>query len=229
MRARLRREAERVGFVLEGVEPRYEAATRALGFQASEAWLVRWFPSESQYVDEAFAHFHRHVHRILRQAAGEERPDWEGAIDTLCGAQEASVLDWFLGGSAALAVRGIPLVPGDVDVITSTAGASQLASLLRDHLVEPYGRRGGDWISEWWGRAFLGARLEWVGNVHSGVDSTDQVTDYGPTAASHMETVEWRGHRLRVPPLVLQLDVARRRGLEERVRLIEEHLRQHRR
>lgn len=49
--------------------------------------------------------------------------------------------------------------------------------------------------------------------------------DYGPAAASRLEHVTWRGHRIAVPPLDLQLAVANRRGLADRARLIEAAIR----
>ncbi len=51
-----------------------------------------------------------------------------------------------------------------------------------------------------------------------------QALYYGPAAYARRETVLWRGHAIPAPPLDLQLAVNRRRGLAERVRLIEAHL-----
>jgi hypothetical protein len=80
------------------------------------------------------------------------------------------------------------------------------------------------WICHWFGRAFPGALVEWVGGVD---DRADQPTpsDYGPTAARRREMIRWRGHWLRVPPLELQLAVNERRGRIERAELIRAALR----
>jgi hypothetical protein len=45
--------------------------------------------------------------------------------------------------------------------------------------------------------------------------------DFGPVAASRLETVTWEDWQLRVPPLVLQRGVSQRRGLTDRVALID--------
>jgi hypothetical protein len=103
-------------------------------------------------------------------------------------------------------------------VITDAAGAQRLGELLVDALVEPVFLSDG-WVARWWGRAFLGARVEWVADVASSVDEPDPV-DFGPVAAANLEGVRWRGHDLLVPPLELQLAVAERRGLNERVEAI---------
>ena len=149
---------------------------------------------------------------MLRQTASGVVP-WEEAL--LGFLDRVDRVDWWLAGSGALAVRGVDLSPRDLDVITDAAGAQRLGELLTDALVEPVFTSEG-WIARWWGRAFLGARVEWVAEVAASVDDPDPV-DFGPTAAANLERVRWRGHELRVPPLELQLAVAARRGLSDRV------------
>src|SRR5205823_13602883 len=113
-------------------------------------------------------------------------------------------------GSAARAVRGARVEPRDLDLISDAGGAERLADALADVLVEPV--VDGGWLGERWLRAFAGARIECVGGVHPDADA-GRPSDYGPVAAAGLETVEWRGNLLRVPPLELQLQVSERRGL----------------
>jgi hypothetical protein len=77
-----------------------------------------------------------------------------------------------------------------------------------------------DWFCRWWGRAWFGARVEWVGGV---TDLADQPlpTDFGPIAASRLEQVEWQGLKLRVPPASLQREVNERRGLHDRTQMLD--------
>ncbi len=75
------------------------------------------------------------------------------------------------------------------------------------------------WTCNWWGRAFLRARVEWVGGVGPSADEP-LPTDFGPTAAASLEAVPWRGRTIMVPPLELQLQVNERRGLHDRVQQI---------
>ncbi|MGH2516256.1 MAG: nucleotidyltransferase domain-containing protein, partial [Ktedonobacterales bacterium] len=77
-----------------------------------------------------------------------------------------------------------------------------------------------DWFCDWFGRAFLHARVEWVGGVDARADGPE-ISDFGPTAASRRQTVRWRGHSVHVPPLDLQLLVSQRRGLSDRVAQIQ--------
>jgi hypothetical protein len=84
-------------------------------------------------------------------------------------------MNWWLVGSAALAVRGLKIVPHDIDLCTDDASAHTLGILLGDCLIEPVQDVRG-WVSNWFGRAFLHARIEWVGGVDENLDE-DEVSD----------------------------------------------------
>ena len=99
-------------------------------------------------------------------------------------------------------------------------GALGLGAIFADAIIEPVVHDASSPISDYWGRAFLTARLEWIGAPKAGVDSPSP-SDFGPIAASRLETVTWEGWRLRVPPLDLQRAVSQRRGLTSRVALID--------
>jgi hypothetical protein len=86
---------------------------------------------------------------------------------------------------------------------------------MAELLVEPVAASSG-WIADAFGRAFPGARVEWVGGVHPDVEQFGPC-DFGPSAAARRETVVWEGHELLVPPLDLQIAVSDRRGLADRV------------
>jgi hypothetical protein len=204
-------------FRLIGLEPELQTAARELGFAGEGDAFVRRFPADARWLDEAWSNFVRYAEPMLRQTAEGAAP-WDEALQEFL--ERVEGVDWWLAGSAALAVRGVDVSPRDVDVITDAPGAVRLGELLLDALVEPV-VSGEEWIARWWGRAFVGARVEWVAEVADSVDDPEP-TDFGPTAAANLEIVRWRGHNLRVPPLELQLAVAERRRLQERAAAIRE-------
>jgi hypothetical protein len=201
---------------LADVGPELEPAVRKLGFDRRGALFVRSFPAAAPYAAEAVSRFEAVAEPMVRQAAGLEPVPWSDALTTLV--ERAGTDGWWLAGSVALAVRGIAVGPRDLDVISDTDGCERLAGALADLLIEPLA--DGGHLGERWLRAFAGARVECVGGVH--VDHAG--TDFGAVAATRLETVEWNGHRLRVPPLELQLRAAERRGLDARAALIREAL-----
>jgi len=62
--------------------------------------------------------------------------------------------------------------------------------------------------------------VEWVSGVCPAANERF-LSDQGPFAASHLELVRWRGYEIPVPPLALQLEVCKKRGLTERAQMIE--------
>ncbi|HEX5190153.1 MAG TPA: hypothetical protein VFW16_11460 [Streptosporangiaceae bacterium] len=210
----------RCEFLAFDVDPRFDATMEALAWQRSGGAWGRQIACEAAVAEPALANLRTFMSPLLRQAAGLEPVPWQDALDELCSRFEAGGVGWFLGGSAALAVRGAPLTPHDLDLITDDADAIRVGDLLADVILEPVAT--AEWpLSIWWGRAFLYARVEWAGGMTAAADQP-QVTDFGPVAASQLETVRWRGWQLRVPPLHLQRAVCDRRGLTARVAMIDE-------
>jgi hypothetical protein len=117
-------------------------------------------------------------------------------------------------------VRGVPVEPGDLDLVCDAQGAAVLGDLFSDTLIEPAVPEGEAGIGDWWGRAFCGARIEWIGDPRPFVDEPLPV-DFGPAAASRLETVTFGDWPVRVPPLDLQRAVSQRRGLTDRVAMID--------
>ena len=96
---------------------------------------------------------------MIRQSARLEPADWETGLAELAGRAEGSGLRWWLYGSGALAVRGLSIKPGDLDVHVSDAALA--GRLMADLLVEPVTRMRG-WVADAGGRAYAGILIEWL-------------------------------------------------------------------
>jgi hypothetical protein len=206
-------DGDRASFVLADLDNAERDAARDLWFAEDGDRFVRRFDADAAV--RVYPRFAACAGELLDQTARRTRPRWEEALETLL--DRADDVDWWLGGSAALAVRGSEVVPRDLDLVTSAEGAGELARRLDDLLVEPL-TVGEGWIASHFARAFAGARLEWIGGVSAAAAGAG---DFGPAAEERLESVAWRGRAIRVPPLDLQLASARGRGLVERVAAIE--------
>jgi hypothetical protein len=192
-------------------------ALQRSAFTERDGCWVRSCPAGTPHVDDAWVNFQRLAEPWLRQLAGLEPVLWEETLDLVC--RRLDGIDWWLTGSAALAARGMAITPGDLDLVVSGADSHRAGELLLDGLVEPVA--AVDWFCDWFGRAMFGARVEWAGGVGPAADQPE-ITDFGPHAAARLDKVRWRDHDIRVPPLDLQRAVNVRRGLTERVRLIDQ-------
>ena len=117
------------------------------------------------------------------------------------------------------AVRGLSFSPVEGGFAESfPADAPRLGDIYRQFArsAEDLVRQAAGAGAVRWDLALLAA----IGRTRrAGVDDPHP-SDFGPAAAERLETVSWRGHDLRVPPLEMQRQVSLRRGLGERVRQV---------
>lgn len=216
--ATLLRDEDGDRLAVECDDPAFRAALAELYFHVEDGRYVRRFPSHS-VTDAIYARFQANLRPLLRQTARIERAPWDDALREAARRLERAELDWWLTGSAALAVRGLPVSPRDLDLVVSDGDAPRVATAFEDAVIEPPVAVEG-WFCRWWGRAWLGARVEWVGGVTEAADEPEP-TDFGLVAAAALEEVRWEGRVIRIPPLELQRAVSARRGLSDRVQLID--------
>lgn len=208
-------------FIIAELEPEYHDAARDLYYISFEGGFAKDFPADTPDLDRIYKKFELYAEEMILQTAKVHPVPWEKALATFLKIIENKNIEWWLTGSAALAVRGIDVLPRDIDLTVAEADCEKLGKLLQEYLVEPVVPCVG-WIANWFGRAFINARLEWVGGVNDSID-TPYPNDSGPTAAKMLEVVKWNRAEIKVPPLELQLQVNERRGLTDRVKKIKRH------
>jgi hypothetical protein len=119
-------EIERVGararFVVLAFDPVSQDRLERLGYLGvgGDRFATRWF-ADSPGVPVHCERFAASIGEMVLQSAGLVAVPWEGALLEFLRRVEGSALRWWLYGSAALAVRGIEVLPGDIDINVSDA------------------------------------------------------------------------------------------------------------
>lgn len=206
MRCERRERDGRVLFVLKDVDPKHVQAVRDLGYAEEGGEFSRFAPVDAPHVESAYRNFVRRAEAMVLQRSGGRAVPWEPALRAFLARVRDADISWALVGSAALAVRGIDVRPCDVDLLTDVEGAHRLGDALADDLVEPVTEWSG---MGWFARAFLGARVEWLGSDQADV----RARFVGPGA----ETIAWGDAPIAVAPLEVQLAIEERRGNQDRV------------
>ncbi len=119
MKVELRKAAGEIHFVVTDLDPAFHAAAQTVGYEMTETGLVRKFPSNALHVERAFANVPRHLETLLSQRAGMQPMPWQEGMLMLLRIVEGQALDWVVVGSAALALRGLDVMPGDIDLFDS--------------------------------------------------------------------------------------------------------------
>lgn len=215
-------EGSQTSFIITDLDPAYYDTVRDLFYRQLEDGFGKTFPTNTPNLDSIYRNFERYAEAMVLQTACVHPVPWEQSLLAFLRVVEQHSIDWWLCGSAALSVRGIDIEPRDIDLVVADSHAQKLGDLLVDYLIEPV-VPVQDWFCRWFGRAFLYARLEWVGGVDDTADQPE-ISDFGPAAESRLQTIVWQGQQIRVPPVDLQLEVNRRRGLTDRAEMIERFL-----
>jgi hypothetical protein len=132
--AEIERRADRARFVVTTSDPLYQERLEHLGYPAIDGarFATVWFPW-SPSVPAYHERFAASIEAMVLQSARLVPVPWEDALLALIMRLNATDIRWWLYGSAALAVRGFEVEPGDIDINVSDA---KLAARICD---DPHG------------------------------------------------------------------------------------------
>jgi hypothetical protein len=113
--------------------------------------------------------------------------------------------------------------PHDVDIMTDSKSIGEIAEVFSEYLIEPIVDTNG-WLTREFGVIFLHTRIDIASDPQEILD-IPQPVDCGPYAKNNLETIEWNGYEIKLPPLELQLTANKKRRRMDRVKLIEDFIR----
>jgi hypothetical protein len=153
---------------------------------------------------------------MLDQAHGVRPVDWEAGLAWIADTLDSAGADWWIVGSAALAARGVDVVPGNVDIAVDEAGAERVAPHLGEGVLKPIADTGGWVVATRSATLFRGSGISVIG----GPLEQDHPTLWDASARAALDTVAWQGRDVRVPPLDLHVWYARGMFRNDQVRAI---------
>ena len=217
---------DNVIFRVDDLESYYEPVLLGTCFyQRDGTSCIKKFPKHIKDLATIERNYARDAEAMFRQLGEVAPTPWEKALDEFLIRVAGTDINWWLAGSCAACVRGIPFNPHDVDIMIDAKDVDTINSLFIDYIVEPIIDTNG-WLTKDFGVVFLHARIDIASDPQARLDHPEPV-DCGPYAKEHLEDVFWYEHRVKVPPVRLLLNANRRRGREERVRLLEEYIYRH--
>jgi hypothetical protein len=186
-----------------------------------EAYIKR-FPAATPHLEAVKQHYRKHAEEMFLQAVYQRPVPWQAGLLATIERLESSSANWWLTGSCATCIRGVPLNPHDIDIMVDSKDIPELTEIFADVIIEPI-INTEDWVTKDFGVLFLHCRIDIASDPQDSLDDPEP-GDCGPYARARLEEIVWEGHRVRVPPLELQLQVNRRRQRGERVHLIEQFM-----
>ncbi|WP_049901760.1 nucleotidyltransferase domain-containing protein [Halococcus agarilyticus] len=150
-------------------------------------------------------------------------PDFLAALETLCDRLDDTEVTWAVTASTNLALRGIPVEPGDIDVMTDGPGAEVIERRLEEYVESGVARSRSveHRIASDFGMLDIGGvRVEIMGDVEHLVDG-----EWVSTAdiATNREFVGVDGHDVPVMALEREREGYRELGRDQRAELVDAH------
>lgn len=183
---------------------------------------MKKYPKNIDNIDKIKMNFKNYAEEMFLQMGHLKEVKWEKALLSFINKVKDYDIEWWLTGSCALAVRGISTMPHDVDIMLNSKDIDKIKNIFSDFIVEPIISSKG-WVVDYFGVLFLNTRIDLAFDPQEFVDNPEP-SDFGIYAMNNTEMVQWKGNIIKVPPLELQLQVNKRRKRYDRVKTIEDYL-----
>jgi len=214
MRFAIRETDDCVQYILEDRGPITDTQLTEMFYTNRGGVYSRTYAKQNLMFPHDFAAIERNYNRHKEKAltVGFSKDDLVQALTWVADTMSSSQIRWWLTGSAALFVRGVDVMPHDLDVMTYKTEIGKIALTFGPWTIEPF-EHATDWVVKGFGVADHSFRLDFAFEPEPDVDK-DGILDFGPYAEAHLETVIWKGRPIRVPPLKAQLlsNVQRKRS-----------------
>lgn len=209
---------EGVVFKISDYDKKFIPLLEMCFYEKGDGFYYKTFSKATRYMEKIKENFRNHGYDMFMQLGYFKEIPWEEALLRFVERVDGKNIRWWLTGSCAACIRGIPLNPHDVDIMIDSRDIPVLEDIFSEDIFESIRDTNG-WLTKDFGVIFLGARVDIASDPSLVLDDPEPV-DCGPYALQHLETVEWKGYDIKVPPLQLQLYVNKLRGRYDRVEKI---------
>lgn len=222
----MRIEFEEVGndvvFRVCDFENKYEDILKMCFYQRDGKGYIKQYPAQTRNIERIKRHYFENAMEMFSQLGYFRPVPWEKALLDFLEMVDGAGIDWWLTGSCAACIRGVPLNPHDIDVMIDSKDIDKINNIFSDYIIEPIVDTKG-WLTRDFGVIFMHARIDIASDPQERLDDPVPV-DCGPYAKRNLEDIIWNGYSIKVPPVELQINVNKLRGRAERVQLLEEYL-----
>jgi hypothetical protein len=225
MKIQFKEEDNTVSYVVSEYPKEYKPILESQYYTPVNGAYVKKFPNNLDNLKKAEANFVKYADDMFAQMGYFKEIHWESALLSFIEKARYHEIDWWLTGSCALCVRGINVMPHDIDIILDSHDIQKINEMFSDYIVEPINSTKG-WVTDYFGVLFMDARIDLAFDPQEFADHPEPC-DFGLYAKSNLQNVLWKGNTIKVPPLELQLQVNHRRGRHDRVRAIKEFIKTH--
>lgn len=222
MKISFNEDAKNILFTISEYPEGYRNILESQYYSLESGNFVKRYPRGVRNIEKIKTNYRKYAEEMFLQMGYFEEVQWEKALQSFIDKIKDYDIDWWLTGSCALCVRGISVMPHDVDIMLNSKEIDKIEDIFSDYIVEPIISSKG-WVTDYFGVLFLYARIDLAFDPQEFADKP-YPCDFGVYAMNNLESIMWKGKNIKVPPLELQLQVNRRRKRYDRVKAIEDYL-----
>ncbi len=213
---------ERMLFKVSDFDQKFDVVLQNSFYLREGDYYYKDFPLDYRYMDRVKRYYQDNLEKMLLQQGYFSEVPWEKGLAAFIQGLEGKGIDWWLTGSCAACVRGIPFNPHDIDIMVNPKDVEKVADTFSGYIIEPIVDSGG-WVIKTMGVLFLEVAIDIASGPDPCLDEPIPV-DCGPYAEQNLEKIVWRGTPIKIPRVELQLNVNRKRKRLEHVKLIERYI-----
>lgn len=210
-----------VCFRISNYDQKYIPVYKMCYYQEDDNGFYKSYPADYPHIDKIRQNFVQFGETMFNQLGYFAPIPWEVGLMEFADKVKCQGINWWLTGSCAVCLRGIMLEPHDVDIMVNSTDIPALIELFQNVIFEPIVNTQG-WVTKDFGVLFMACRIDIASDPADCLDEPEPV-DCGPYAKANLESIDWRGHQIKVPPLELSLAVNKKRQRWERVKLIDDY------
>lgn len=184
--------------------------------------LYKTFSKETANIEIISKNFQSNFERVVLQRSGKEKANWQSSLKIVCEKLKNKDVNWYVSGSCALALRGIEVQPKDLNLIFDLKDLEVVKELFKTETVLPI-IHCDDWVLEEIGALYIESSVDVAFGLKDILNEPEPL-DSSPYSMNNLEDIEWNGYTIKIPPVHTSLNINKRRKRLERVKLIEEYM-----
>ena len=139
--------------------------------------------------------------------------DWETAFECFCKMAKENKIDFYLIGSITAAIRGVNIIPNDIDIIVDICDFWRARDLFEAFIIEPFSEYSKNDVVRFFGKIS-------INNIVIDISAKPK-NIYG---CHTIEMLCWNGYILKSQTLELLLKVYKKNNRLEYVKAIEDYM-----
>lgn len=138
--------------------------------------------------------------------------DWMKALSIICEKLWKNNIEWYVFGSVSDALRGINIIPHDIDIIVHTKDFFKVKAIFSDCVVEPFVDNKGNWVVRYFGRISMD-------NSYIDVVAAENLN-----SENHQyDKILWNGYELLIELFENRYQIELKRNRPERLKAMDEY------